>query len=417
MNILFENIRAIILASDSLKEPRRGTEMSDLNLLNDAYLFVENDRISDYGSMKSLQQDTFAADKVIDLKGAYVLPVYIDSHTHIVFPSSREQEFEMKIRGASYEEIAAHGGGILNSAAKLKNTSETALIESAARRIDEVIRMGTGAIEIKSGYGLSVKGELKMLRVIKKLKEISPVPIKATFLGAHAVPREYKHKKEAYIELIINEMLPNIASEKLADYIDVFIEKGFYSLEDGRKIIEAGMKYGLKAKIHVDQMHALGGVEMGVALSALSLDHLENIEDSGIHALKNSSAIPVLLPSCSFYLNMKYPPARKLIEAGLPVCIASDYNPGSSPSGNLNFSLSLACIKMKMTPEEAINALTCNAAFALELQDSYGTISRGKMASFIISKAIPSLAYMPYSFGNHSVEKVIIHGKEYQGFM
>lgn len=414
MSLIIKNIKGLIQAYQKPPAIKCGKEMLQLAILEDAFLYIKDGVIIDFGQMSEIS-DNFHAKKTINAEGRFVMPTYIDSHTHIVFPAYREKEFVLKIKGTSYEEIAKKGGGILNSASLLNQTSETQLIESAKIRLDEIVRLGTGAVEIKSGYGLTVEGELKMLRVIKKLKEISPIPIKSTFLGAHSVPIDYKSNKSAYIDLIIKEMLPQIAKENLADYIDIFIEKGFYDINEAHKILEAGAKFGLKPKIHVEQLSDMGGVDVGIQHNAITVDHLENIGNDGIQALINSSTIPTLLPSCSFYLNMKFPPARQLIEAGLPVSIASDYNPGSSPSGNLNFSMSLACIKMKMMPEEAINAVTVNAAYALEMQDSVGSIVRGYKANIIITKPISSYEYIPYTFGNHVVDEVILNGEIYDG--
>ena len=414
MSILFTNIKGLVQYSMNPMSFKAGKEMLNLPVLENSYLLVENGKIAAFGEMQHLSK-SIIADETKDLSGCFVLPAYVDSHTHLVFPESREQEFELKLKGASYEEIAAAGGGILNSAQKLATLSEEELVESALTRLNEIISLGTAAVEIKSGYGLSVEGELKMLRVIKKLKEISPIPIKATFLGAHAVPKEYKSNKKAYISLIIDEMLPVIEKEKLADYIDIFIEEGFYDLEDATQILTAAKTRGLKPRLHVDQMNELGGLDLAIKFGSISVDHLENTSEKGIKSLLNSNTIPTLLPSCSFYLNMKFPPARKMIDAGLGVSIASDYNPGSSPSGNLNFSMSLACIKMKMMPEEALNAITINAAHALEIENEMGSIELGKKANLIITKQIPSIKFMPYNFGNHVIESMIIEGKYFNG--
>jgi imidazolonepropionase len=355
------------------------------------------------------------ADEVIDATGRFVLPCWIDSHTHIVYAASREEEFVMKIKGASYEEIFSKGGGILNSVNRLRETSEDILYEGAKARLDEIIRLGTGAVEIKSGYGLSVESELKILRVIRRLKEISPIPVKATFLGAHAIPLEYRENRRAYIELVINEMIPAVAEQKLADYIDVFCDKGFFTNEETGEILEAGIRAGLKPRLHANEMDCSGGIQTGVKYHAVTVDHLECTGDEEIKALLQSTTMPSLLPSTAFYLNLGFAPARKMIDAGLPVSLASDYNPGTSPSGNMNFVVSLACIKMKMTPEEAINAATVNASHALEVHDRLGAIVPGFTANLIITKPIPSVAYIPYSFGNPVVENVIINGEQYKG--
>ncbi|MCL4121846.1 UNVERIFIED_CONTAM: hypothetical protein GTU68_022413 [Idotea baltica] len=349
-------------------------------------------------------------DQVIDATGKIVLPTWCDSHTHIVFAGHREQEFVDRINGLSYEDIAKRGGGILNSAEKLQNTSEDNLYQQSIKRVHEVMKLGTGAIEIKSGYGLTVDAELKMLRVIKRIKRDFPIKVKATFLGAHALPQEYKNNKEAYLELIINEMLPQIAKEELAHFIDIFCEIGYFDLEDTERILSAGKTYGLKPKIHVNQFNAFGGVALGVKHNALSVDHLEELNADDIQALKGSNTMPVALPSCSYFLSIPYTPARQLIDAGLPLALATDYNPGSTPSGNMNFVLSTACIKMKMTPEEAINAATINGAYAMGISNLYGSITKGKKANLIITKAIPSYNYLPYAFGDNHIDSVLING-------
>ena len=364
--------------------------------------------------MNELQTKNYPQDKLqtaIDASGQFVLPTWCDSHTHLVFAASREEEFVDKIKGLSYAEIAAKGGGILNSAGKLNETSEAELLRMAWIRLQEVMQSGTGAIEIKSGYGLSVEGELKMLRVIKKLKETSPIPIKATFLGAHTYPVEYKENHKGYIDLIINEMLPVIAKEKLADYIDVFCETGFFSPEETETICKAGISYGLKPKIHVNQLNLSGGTQVGVKLGALSVDHLETMDDDAINTLAASTTIGTLLPTAAFFLRIPFQPARKLIDAGCAIALATDFNPGSSPSGNMNLVIAMSCIQMKMLPEEAINAATINGAYAMELQDELGSITVGKKANLIFTKPIPSLAYLPYSFGTNLIDKVMIAGE------
>lgn len=383
--------------------------MSEMNSLENAWLFLENDRIHSFGSMSDM--DLVHAEDVHDAEGASILPAWVDSHTHLVFAAPREQEFEDRIKGLSYEEIARRGGGILNSAQQLNAMDETALYESSAKRLLNVMAHGTGAIEIKSGYGLSVDGEMKMLRVIRKLKENHPIPIKASFLAAHAYPAAYKQDHEGYIKLIIDKMLPEIADEGLADYMDVFCEEGFFSVAETEQLLEAASKYGLKPKIHANQLHYSGGVQVGVKYNAVSVDHLEFIGDAEIEALKNSHTIPTLLPGAAFFLGMQYQPARQIIDAGLPVCLATDYNPGSCPSGNVPLLLTIACTQLKMTPEEAVNAVTLNGAAALELSSEMGTIAAGKKANLIITKKIPSLAYIPYDFGNNPVDKMIIDGK------
>lgn len=388
----------------------RGKDLSKLPAIHDAYIEIENGLIKSFGPMSECPPLSDHPE-VVDVKGKSILPAFCDSHTHIVFAQSREEEFVDKIKGISYAEIAAKGGGILNSAEKLARTSEDDLYERAMVRVQEVIQMGTGALEIKSGYGLSVEAELKMLRVIRRIKGSAGIPVKATFLGAHAFPKLYKENKETYVQLIIEEMLPAIAKENLADYIDVFCEQGFFDVNTSSKILSAGTKYGLKAKIHANQLHNSGGVQLGIEHNALSVDHLESIEEEEIQLLGTNNTIATLLPSAAFFLRMAFPPARKLIEANAAVALATDYNPGSSPSGNIPLLISLACIQMKMTPEEAINAATLNGAFAMEAQDEVGSIKEGKRANLILTKEIPSLAYLPYAFGSNSIDKVMIQGQ------
>lgn len=385
----------------------RGADLAHLPVVQNAYLIIEDKHIAEFGEMKNLryQKNAFSVPP-----NTMILPAWCDSHSHIVFAGSREEEFVDKIKGLSYAEIAAKGGGILNSANKLNQTSEEELFNSAWKRLEEVTRNGTGAIEIKSGYGLSVEGELKMLRVIKKLKEKSSLKIKSTFLGAHAFPIQYKENQQAYIQSIINEMLPVIGREKLADYIDVFCEKGFFSPGEMVSICEAGKKYGLKPKLHVNQLNSIGGIEAGISLNALSLDHLETLSYNEITDLSAFSGSSTLLPTAAFFLRMALPDARKLINAGAAVTLASDYNPGSSPSGNMNFVVSLSCIQMRMLPQEAINAATINGACAMEIQDEFGSIEVGKRANLIFTKPVPSLAFLPYSFGSNLIEKVMING-------
>lgn len=387
----------------------RGPALQDLPVIRDAWLQVTDGRISSFGEMKDLQLADTAT--VIDAKGGAVLPGWCDSHTHIVFAASREDEFVDKIKGLSYADIAAKGGGILNSAAKLATIGEDTLYEQAAARLQELIKLGTTAIEIKSGYGLSVESELKMLRVINRLKQNAGIPVKATFLGAHAIPALHKNNREGYIDLVINEMLPNIAKEKLADYIDVFCEEGFFSPVETERICKAGITYGLKPKIHANQLHASGGVETGVKLNAVSVDHLETMNDAAVAALAHSGTIGTLLPTAAFFLRMAYQPARMLIDKGCAIALASDFNPGSSPGGNMNFVVALSCIQMKMLPEEAINAATINGAYAMEIQEETGSIMIGKKANLILTKPIPSIAYLPYAFSTNLVEKVFVNGK------
>jgi len=415
MATLITNIKQLVGVRETNKPDShkvlRGKELAELPVTENAYLVIEAGSIAEYGEMSSIQNSTLKTQNKIDAAGQMVLPCWCDSHTHLVFASSREEEFVDKIKGMSYAEIAARGGGILNSARKLNDTSEDELFSNAWRRLEEVSKLGTGAIEIKSGYGLTIEGELKMLRVIKKLKERSVLSIKATFLGAHTYPLEYKEDHQGYIDCIINEMLPVIAKEKLADYIDVFCETGFFSPEETETICRAGMRYGLKPKLHANQLGLSGGVEVGAKLKALSVDHLETVDEKTIETLGTSETIGTLLPTAAFFLRMPFPPARKLIDAGCAIALASDYNPGSSPSGNMNLVISMACIQMKMLPEEAINAATINGAYAMELENEVGSIAVGKKANLIFTKPIPSLAYLPYSFGTSLIEKVMINGE------
>jgi imidazolonepropionase len=407
---LFLNIKELVQVREGKPIPICGSAMRDLPSIQNAWMLIEDERIIDYGEMSNCP---VGEEQVFDLTGRMVLPTWVDSHTHIVFAASREEEFVMKIEGKSYEEIAAAGGGILNSARKLRATTEDELYELAASRLEQLMRLGTGAIEIKSGYGLSVESELKMLRVIARLKANFPIPIKANLLAAHAIPEEYKANREAYIDLIVEEIIPKVAKEELADFVDVFCEKGFFTVEETERLLRAGKNYGLKPKIHANQLAVSGGVQVGVANNAISVDHLEQIGDAEIEALSGSQTMPVVLPSCSFYLGIPYAPVRRMMNAGLPVAIASDYNPGSTPSGNMNFLVSLACIQLKMLPQEAINAATINAAFAMDVQDEVGSISRGKLANFMITEKIPSLSYLPYSFGENCIHQVWIAGSPF----
>jgi imidazolonepropionase len=404
------NIRSLINTRQE-NQLLRGKELARLPLINNAYLIIEDGIIASYGSMEDVMEPGENFDEVIDAAGQMVLPCWCDSHTHLVFAASREEEFVDKIKGLSYADIAAKGGGILNSAGKLNEASESDLLKLAMNRLHEVMQLGTGAVEIKSGYGLSTEGELKMLRVIKNLKSLSPIPIKATFLGAHTYPQEYEENHQGYIDKIINEMLPVIAAEGLADYIDVFCETGFYSPEETETICRAGMQYGLKPKIHANQLNLSGGTEMGVKLGAVSVDHLETMDDDAIKELANSETIGTLLPTAAFFLRMPFQPARKLIDAGCAIALASDFNPGSSPSGNMNLVVAMSCIQMKMLPEEAINAATINGAFAMELENEVGSITVGKKANLIFTKSVPSLAYLPYAFGSNLIDKVMIGGE------
>ena len=407
---LVTNIK-LLVNTRSENKLLRGNELSVLPCVENAFLLIEDGFIASFGQMDKLGPVDEVADHMIDASGQMVLPCWCDSHTHLVFAASREEEFVDKIRGLSYAEIAERGGGILNSARKLNAMSESELLRLAWSRLNEVIQLGTGAIEIKSGYGLTVEGELKMLRVIKRLKETSPIPVKATFLGAHTYPPEFKENHQGYIELIIKEMLPVIAEEELADYIDVFCEKGFFSPEETEQICRAGMSYGLKPKIHANQLNLSGGTQTGVKLGAVSVDHLETMDEDSIQQLAASQTIGTLLPTAAFFLRMPFQPARQLIDAGCAIALASDFNPGSSPSGNMNLVVSMSCIQMKMLPEEAINAATINGAFAMELQDEVGSISIGKKANLVFTRAIPSLAYLSYAFGSNHIERVMIEGE------
>ena len=412
MTTLFINIKELVQVRELDVMKVSGKNMSILPIIKNAFLLIRDNVIVDFGSMNTL--GIKKSDKVVDLTGKLVLPTWCDSHTHLVFADTREEEFVNRIKGLTYQEIAERGGGILNSSKKLQNKPENELFEDAEKRLKELIKNGTGAIEIKSGYGLTLESELKILRVIKKLKEKFSLPVKATFLGAHAIPNEYKEKRAEYIQLIIDKMIPEIAKEKLADYIDVFCEKGYFTTTETDQILKAGIKHGLIPKIHVNQFNSIGGIKVGVNNKALSVDHLEVLSDEDLNILSKSDTIPVALPSCSFFLGIPYTNARKLIDANIPMAVASDYNPGSSPSGNMNFVVSLACIKMRMTPEEAINAATINAAHALNLSDKIGSISKGKIANFIITKPIKSYSSVPYAFANNYVEKVYLSGKEVQ---
>ena len=411
MTTLFINIKELIQVRELSEDKVYGKDMGVLPIIKNAFMLIKGHTIIDFGSMDNL--DIRKADKVVDLTGKLVLPTWCDSHTHIVYADSREEEFVDRIKGLSYQEIAKKGGGILNSAKKLQDKTENQLYNDAITRIEEIIKSGTGALEIKSGYGLTLDSELKMLQVIKKLKETFPIPIKATFLGAHAVPSKYKENREKYIELIINNIIPEVASQKLADYIDVFCEKGYFSAEETDRILKAGAIHGLIPKIHVNQFNSVGGVKVGVNNNALSVDHLEVLTDEDLSILSKSDTMPVALPSCSFFLGIPYTNARKIIDSNVPLALATDFNPGSTPSGNMNFVVSLACIKLKMTPEEAINAATINAAYALNLSEKIGSISRGKLANFMITKSIKSYNFLPYYFGSNSIERIYLNGIEY----
>lgn len=411
MQLLIQNIKSLIQVSDHSPKIKSGDKQGELSTLDNAWLLIKDDIIIDFGSMDQPYDTKGKTIPSLNADGKFVFPSWCDSHTHLVFAGSRESEFVDKINGLGYEEIAANGGGILNSAKRLQDATEDELLQQANERLDEIMRMGTGAVEIKSGYGLTVDAELKILRVIKKLRETSPLAIKSTFLGAHTFPIAYKNNHQGYIDEIINKMLPVIAEEKLADYIDVFCEKVAFSPEETDQIITAGKKYGLKAKIHTNQFNSMGGIEVSTKHNAISVDHLEVLNDEEIEILKHSTTIATLLPSAPFFLRDNYPPAKKIIAAGVPVALATDYNPGSTPSGKMPFVLSLACIHMRMTPEEAINAATINGAYAMEVNQELGSITKGKKANLFITKPMPSYAYMPYAFGSNLIETVILNGK------
>jgi len=413
MSLLIKNIKALLQVRENGEIKLSGSEMAGLPEIRDAWLLCEEDRILDYGEMGTydtvLSSNSHATE--IDAEGKMVMPAFCDSHTHLVYPASREIEYIDKIKGLTYEEIAKRGGGILNSARKMHETTEEELVESAMERLNEIRYLGTGAVEIKSGYGLNPQDELKMLRVIRKLKELSSLRITSTFLGAHAIPEEFKGRQEDYVDQVINEMIPRVAGEDLAEFIDVFCDRGFFTVEDTDRILNAGMKYGLRPKIHANELDYSGGIQVGVKYNALSVDHLEYTGEEEINALIGTETIPTLLPGASFFLGLIYAPARMMIDAGLPVAMASDFNPGSSPSGNMQFILSLGSIAYRMLPEEAINAVTLNSAYAMGISEEYGSIGKGKKANLIITKEIPTYEYLPYSYGSDKVEKVIIEGE------
>lgn len=418
--ILITNIKQLIQAGDHITL-KRGEQMRNLDIIEDAFLYIEDSLIADYGKMETMPQhlcdaiskreDPHNDLKIINAAGRMVFPSFCDSHTHLVYAGSREQEFVDKINGLSYQEIAARGGGILNSAQLLENTSEDELYRSAMERANEILATGTGAVEIKSGYGLTPENELKMLRVIKRIKENSPLTVKSTFLGAHAFPAKYAGNKEGYVEEIINTMIPMVAAEELAEYIDVFCEDGFFSVDDTDRILNAGLKYGLRAKVHANQMGISGGVQVGVKYDAISVDHLESVGEEEFAALKDSQTIATMLPGATFFLNMEYSPARKFVENNIPLALATNYNPGSCPSGSMQFQLALACIAMKLTPEEAINACTINGAYAMGIEENLGSISRGKIANIFITKEIPSYSFIPYAFTTPYIDTIILNGK------
>lgn len=409
MQTLLINIKQLVQIRENSVRKVSGAEMTDLPTLENAYLLIKDGLIADFGKMENLP--VISVENTIDAKDKVVMPTWVDSHTHIVYAGNRVQEFVDRINGLSYEEIANRGGGILNSAKLLNEISEEELYQQSKLRLEEVISQGTGAVEIKSGYGLTLEGELKMLRVIKRLKETYKLPMKATFLGAHAFPTAYKENQQAYVDMITQEMLPKIAQEGLADYIDAFLETGYFSVTQTKQIIDAGKKYGLPAKIHVNQFTSIGGIQLCVEHEVLSVDHLEVMTDEDIQVLRGSNTMPVALPSCSYFISIPYTPARKMISEGLPLALASDFNPGTTPSGNMNFVVATACIKMKMTPEEAINAATINGAYAMGLENEVGSITKGKIANLIITKEIPNYYQIPYSFGTNLIDKVLINGK------
>ena len=415
MKTLITNIKKLVQVGSSPRKWVAGEEMSVLPCLSDAYLLIEGDRIAGFGEMDRLDRSKLEETdflQEIDASGRLVLPSFCDSHTHLVYAGSREIEYIDKIRGFSYEEIARRGGGILNSARRMRQASEEELYEDAYVRIEEIASLGTGAVEIKSGYGLDTESELKMLRIIRRLKETPPLLIKATFLGAHAVPEEYKGRQTEYVDLIINEMIPAVAAEDLADYIDVFCDKGFFTIEDTDRMLNAGMKYGLRPKIHANELDFSGGVQVGVKYNALSVDHLEYIGEKEIQCLLGSDTMPTVLPGAAFFLNMPCSPVREMIRAGLPVALASDYNPGSSPSGNMKLVMSLGCVNYKMLPEEVINATTLNSAYAMGVEEEVGSITVGKLANFYITKPIPGIEFLPYAYGSNLVDQVFLRGKQ-----
>ncbi|MGY8989456.1 MAG: imidazolonepropionase [Flavobacteriales bacterium] len=412
MKTVIKNIAELIQTEDNARKWVAGSDMKSISTIKDAFIEIEDGLITSFDSMDSWTGITdWNNTEVIDAEGGMVFPTYCDSHTHLVFATSREGEFVDRINGLSYQEIAEKGGGILNSAEKLQNTSEDTLFNDALTRLNKLVKLGTGAIEIKSGYGLTMKAELKILRVIKRLKEASDVTIKSTFLGAHALPQEYKDNKKGYMNIVINEMLPKIATENLADYVDIFCEEGYFTVDDTKRLLEAANKFGIKAKTHVNQFNAIGGVKASVDLGALSVDHLEEMNQDDFDVLSGSDCMPTILPACSFFLGIPYSPARKMIETGLPVALATDYNPGSSPSGNMNLVASLGCIQLRMTPEEVINATTVNTAYAMGVEKELGSICVGKKANLFITKVIPSYAYLSYNFGENVIDKVMINGE------
>ncbi len=409
--LLIINIKKLVLTEEKPVTWKAGKEMSNLPSIDNAYLLIQGGKIAAFGRMSDLEPSTLNLENQIDAAGRMVYPAFCDSHTHLVYPASREIEYVDKIRGLSYEEIARRGGGILNSAKRMQETTVAELVDSALERLEEIKNYGTGAVEIKSGYGLDTDEELKMLHAIRKLKEQSPLTIKSTFLGAHSIPAQYRGKQEEYVDIVINEMIPMVAGEELADYIDVFCDKGFFTVEDTERILMAGMKYGLRPKIHANELDYSGGIQVGVKYNALSVDHLEYTGKEEIEALLGTETMPTILPGAAFFLGMVYAPAREMIDAGLPVAMASDFNPGSSPSGNMQLILSMASILYRLTPEEAVNACTINGAYAMGLSEELGSIAIGKRANLFITKEIPTVEFMPYYYGSNKVEKVVLNGK------
>ncbi len=410
MSLLLTNIKSLLQVRDNNVSYVAGKQMQELPQIDNAFLLIgDNGRIKDYGSMDKCPADF---DEKLDLTGQYVFPTFCDSHTHLVYAGSREIEYIDKVKGLTYEEIAKRGGGILNSAKRLHHTSEEELYDQSLPRIEEIIRQGTGAVEIKSGYGLTTGDELKMLRVICRLKETTPVEIKANFLGAHAIPLEYKNQPDEYVNLIINEMIPMVAAEGLADFIDVFCDRGFFTVEQTDRILMAGVKYGLKPKIHANELDYSGGIQVGIKYNALSVDHLEYVGQAELDALSGSQTMPTVLPGASFFLGLPYAPARKMIDYGLPLAIASDFNPGSSPSGNMKLMMSLALVNMKLLPEEIFNAVTINTAYAMDLSDEFGAITRGKWANLIVTKKIPTKEFFLYAFGSDLIDYVFLRGNK-----
>lgn len=414
MKILIKNIKEIVgIIDDSNKLLLKGKEMAELKTLKNAFILIKDGKIADYGSMDNFSNELLSDQnlKIIDASGKFVFPSFCDSHTHIVYSGSREIEYSDKIRGLSYEEIAKRGGGIINSAKRLQETDEDTLFAESSERIKEIISLGTGAIEIKSGYGLTTESEIKMLKVIRRIKETFPLQVKATFLGAHSIPLEYRKNPDEYVDIIINEMIPVVASEDLADYIDVFCDKGFFSVEQTERILMAGIKYGLRPKIHANELAKSGGIQVGVKYNALSVDHIEYTDNEEMEILFNSETMPTILPGAAFFLNMPFAPARKMIDFGLPVAVASDFNPGSSPTGNMKLMMSFACVNYKLLPEEALNACTINGAYALGLSDITGSITKGKLANLFITKEMPSYQFFPYAYGSNLIDTVILNGE------